>query len=221
MDSNGGARVVSCNVGTPVVVRANGQDVLTAIYKRPVSGRVHAGRLNLSGDRQADLTVHGGLMKAVYAYPSEHYEWWRSELPDTELPWGMFGENLTTEGLLESEVAIGQQLRVGTAVFQVTQPRMPCSKLALKFGRLDMPKRFWASRRSGFYLSVVEEGDLEAGDSVELVGEPAPRITVREAVELYRNPKPSREALERALASPLAPGWKEELRERLALAGSA
>jgi MOSC domain-containing protein YiiM len=219
MNSSGRARVVSCNVGTPVVVRANGQDVVTAIYKRPVSGPIHAVWLSLSGDRQADLTVHGGLLKAVYAYPSEHYPWWREQLPEMDMPWGMFGENLTTEGLLETEVAIGQRLRVGTAVFQVTQPRMPCSKLALKFGRMDMPKRFWASWRSGFYLSVVEEGDLEAGDSVELVGEPSPAITVREVVELYRKPRPEREAIERALAAPLAPGWKEELRERLVLAG--
>jgi MOSC domain-containing protein YiiM len=210
--------LVSCNVGTPQVVRANGQEVLTAIYKHAVSGPIHVGRLNLSGDRQANLTVHGGLLKAVYAYPSEHYGWWREELPDMELPWGMFGENLTTEGLSESDVAIGQRLRIGTALFQVTQPRMPCSRLALKFGRLDMPKRFLASRRSGFYLSVVEEGDLESGDAVELVGEVPAGITVREVVDLYRNPTPEREALERALAAPLAPGWKEKFRERLVLA---
>lgn len=204
----------------PALVRDNGREVLTAISKRPVSGKVHAGRLNLEGDRQADLKVHGGLLKAVYAYPSEHYGWWREELGGLEMPWGMFGENLTTEGVLEADVSIGERLRIGSAVFQVTQPRRPCYKLALKFGRADMVKRFWESGRSGFYLSVVEEGDVGAGDAVERMGgAKGEGVTVREVVELYLSPRPAREGLERALASPLSPGWKEELRERLAQRG--
>ena len=214
-----GKRVVSCNVSLPVMIETGGRQVPTGIFKKPVIGRVKVDRLNLEGDRQADLTVHGGVYKAVYAYPSEHYAWWREQLPAMELPWGMVGENLTTAGLSEEELRIGDRLRIGTAVLQVTQPRMPCFKLAAKFGRADMVKRFWESGRSGFYLSVVTEGELGAGDPIEF-GTPAagPAITISEVVKLYRDPSPAREALERALGSPLAPSWKEELRERLVLA---
>lgn len=210
--------LVSCNVGTPVMIQTGGRQVATAIFKRPVAGKVTVGRLNLEGDRQADLTVHGGFYKAVYAYPSEHYAWWREQLPETEMPWGMFGENLTTAGLLETDLRIGDRLRIGTAVLQVTQPRMPCFKLAAKFGRADMVKRFWASGRSGFYLSVVTEGELAASDEVVRSAAAEPGVTVSEVVRLYRDPNPPRRTLELALAAPLAPSWKEELRERLELA---
>lgn len=210
------ARVLSCNVGEPTEVRAGNRTVLTGIFKRPVTGRVRVLRFNLEGDRQADLTVHGGPYKAVYAYPSEHYPWWREQLPDTDMEPGMFGENLTTEGVLETDVPIGQQLRAGTALLQVTQPRMPCFKLALKFNRSDIIKRFWKSGRSGFYLSVIEEGEVEAGDAIELAGSPSkPFVTIAEVVTLYRDPDPPRERLEAALASSLATSWKKSLRERL------
>lgn len=212
------AQLVSCNVSTPVMIQTGGRQVATAIFKLPVAGRVKVGRLNLEGDRQADLTVHGGFYKAVYAYPSEHYAWWREQLSETEMPWGMFGENLTTAGLLEADIRIGDRLRIGTAVLQVTQPRMPCFKLAAKFGRADMVKRFWASGRSGFYLSVVDEGELAAGDEIVRTAAAEPAITVSEVVRLYRDPNPPRQTLELALAAPLAPSWKEELRERLELA---
>ena len=201
-------------------VDAGGRTVLTSIFKHAVSHPLRAGRLGIEGDQQADLTVHGGVDKAVYAYPSEHYSWWREQLPDIEMPWGMFGENLTTEGVLESDLPIGQLLRVGTVLFQVRQPRMPCFKLALKFGRPDMVKRFWASGRSGFYLAVCEEGVLQAGDAMERDVVPDPLFTVAEVVRLYRDPAPAREALERAIAAPLAGSWKRELRERLSLAAS-
>lgn len=211
------ARLVSCNVSLPVMLEAGGRPVPTGIFKKPAAGRVKVGRLNLEGDRQADLTVHGGVYKAVYAYPSEHYAWWHEQLPGLEMPWGMFGENLTTEGITENVLPIGARLEIGTVVLQVTQPRMPCFKLAAKFGREDMVKRFWASERCGFYLSVVTEGELAAGDAIRC-DTPAsgPGITVAEVLRLYRDPSPARETLERALASPLAPSWKEELRERLA-----
>ena len=137
--------------------------MVTSIWKRPVSGRVSVGRLNIAGDQQSDLAVHGGPEKAVYAYPSEHYEYWTRELPGTDLPWGAFGENFTTEGLLEQALAIGDRLRVGSAEFLVTQPRMPCFKLGIRFSRDDMVKRFLQSGRSGFYFAVLREGEVGAG----------------------------------------------------------
>jgi MOSC domain-containing protein YiiM len=208
-------RVVSCNVGKPVLARSPSGTVLTGIFKYPVQGIVKVGRLNLDGDQQADLTVHGGFHKAVYAYPSEHYEYWREQLPHTDLPWGMFGENLTTEGLLESGVYIGDRYRIGSALLQVTQPRMPCFKLALKFNRPEMVKRFWASGRSGFYLSVVEEGELRQENPIELVARGEPAVSIAEVLKLYRHRAPERTDLERALAAPLSSEWKTELRERL------
>jgi len=211
-------RVISSNVGKPVLVPSARGDVLTAIFKTPVDGPVKVRRLNLDGDRQADLTVHGGFHKAVYAYPSEHYPYCREELPGMDLPLGMFGENLTTEGLLETGIHIGDRFRIGSAVLEVTQPRMPCYKLALKFQRADMIKRFWKSGRSGFYFRVVEEGELQAGDSIELEQARDPAVSVAEVLSLYRNPAPERGDLERALATPLTSEWKEELRERLRLA---
>src|SRR5437667_3505609 len=134
--------VVSINVGLPKEVSWRGIRVLTGIFKDPVQGSVRIRKLNLDGDRQADLTVHGGAEKAVYAYPAVHYEYWRHELPEETLSWGKFGENLTTEGLIENELCIGDRLRVGSALLVVTQPRLPCHKLVLKFGRDDMVKRF-------------------------------------------------------------------------------
>jgi len=211
-------KIISCNVGQPVLVPSGRTNVLTAIFKKPVEGPLTVRRLNLEGDRQADLTVHGGFHKAVYGYASEHYPDWREELPGMELPWGMFGENLTTEGLLETDIHIGDRFRIGSALLEVTQPRMPCYKLALKFNRADMIKRFWKSGRSGFYFRVVEEGELQAGDSIGLEASANPAVSVAEVLTLYRNPKPQREDLERALATPLTSEWKEELRERLRLA---
>jgi MOSC domain-containing protein YiiM len=197
------------------VPTANGS-VLTSIFKAPVAGSVRVSRLNLEGDQQSDLRVHGGIQKAVYVYPSEHYDYWREQLPDETMPWGMFGENLTTEGLLETDVCIGDRLRVGSAALQVTQPRMPCFKLALRFGRSDMVKRFWKSGRSGYYVSVIEEGSLETGAAIERIAAGEPAVTVAEVVRLYRDPDPPRERLLAALETPLAGSWKTELRERLA-----
>ena len=172
-------KVISVNVGRPHEFTIRGEIVVTSIFKDPVMGRVRIGALNLDGDEQSDLTVHGGVNKAVYAYPSEHYAWWRERLPDAELGWGAFGENLTIEGLIESTTCIGDRLRIGTAELVVTQPRQPCYKLAYKFGREDMIKRFRQSGRSGFYLRVAREGDVGAGDSIELLSRPedAPTVT--------------------------------------------
>jgi MOSC domain-containing protein YiiM len=178
-------KLISVCVGEPREVDWKGKPVSTGIFKQPVDGRVMMRSLNLDGDRQADLTVHGGVEKAVYAYPMEHYPYWRQEFPEEALPWGAFGENLTVEGLLESEVNIGDRFRIGTAEVMVTQPRFPCFKLNLKFGRDDMVKRFLNSRLSGIYFSVVQEGDVGAGDAIALVSRDENNITVADIVKIY------------------------------------
>ena len=171
-------RLTSINVGLPRDVEWRGETVTTAIFKTPVSSPVAVTALNLDGDRQADLTVHGGDRKAVYVYPGEHYAHWRKELPDADLGPGAFGENLTTEGLIEEDVGPGDLLEAGTAAFVVTIPRMPCYKLGLRFDRLDMVKRFWRSRRSGFYLSVARQGVITAGDPIRLTRAAADRPSI-------------------------------------------
>ena len=179
-------RVISVNVGRPRTIDVGGQTVRTGIFKAPVSGRVKLSKLNLAGDRQADLSVHGGRDKAVYLYPSEHYRYWQEQLPEIEMPWGMFGENLTTEGLDEQSAHIGDRFRIGGAVLEVTKPRMPCYKLGIKFGRRDMVKRFWDSGRSGFYLSVVEEGMIEAGDAITRIAAAPDQVSVAGIVTALR-----------------------------------
>ncbi|MBW4674261.1 MAG: MOSC domain-containing protein [Desmonostoc geniculatum HA4340-LM1] len=178
-------KLISVCVGLPREVSWKRKSVTTSIFKQPVNGRVMLRSLNLDGDRQADLTVHGGAEKAVYAYPMEHYAYWRQELPDEDLPWGAFGENLTIEGLSETEVNIGDRFRIGSAVVMVTQPRFPCFKLNLKFGRDDMVKRFLNSRLSGIYFSVVQEGEIGVGDEIELVSRDENNVTVADIVQIY------------------------------------
>jgi MOSC domain-containing protein YiiM len=175
-------RLVSVSVGPPREVEWNGETVLTSIFKNPVPGRVRVAKLGLQGDQQSDLEVHGGIDKAVYAYPSEHYAFWRKELPGMDLPWGAFGENLTTEGLLEETLNIGDRIRAGSAEFIVTEPRMPCYKLAIRFGRPDIVKRFMRSGRTGFYFAVLKEGEVGAGDAIELSGQDQHRISVAAVV---------------------------------------
>jgi len=208
------SRVLSVNVGMPRKLVAPGATVLTSIFKSPVEGRVAVRRYNLAGDQQSDLTVHGGPYKAVYSYSHEHYDYWSEQLSEGDLPYGAFGENLTTDGLTEDAVYIGDQFRVGTAVLQVTQPRMPCYKLGIRFGRADMVKRFWLSGRSGIYFSIVEEGDVAAGDPIERLLEGPERVSVSDVVRLYRGDETNAELLERALRAPLFGGWKEGLWER-------
>lgn len=182
-------KVLSVNVGSPRIVEYRGEPVATGIYKESIGdARVAVREFNLAGDRQADLRVHGGYSKAVYVYPSEHYEFWKNELPDADLSFGAFGENLTTTGLLESEVFIGDRLQIGTAEFAVTQPRQPCFKLGIRFGRSDIIKRFAKSGRSGFYLSIEKTGELGAGDEIEFLsratGQPSIFEVVREWYKL-------------------------------------
>lgn len=209
-------KVVSVNVGLPREVIWRGESVLTSIFKEPVAGRVRVESLNLVGDRESDLTVHGGAEKAVYVYPSEHYAFWRKELPGVDLPWGSFGENLTVEGLAEDRVRIGDEITIGSAVFVVTQPRMPCFKLGIRFGRMDMVKRFLQSGRSGFYLSVSREGELGSGDLIALTPSQAPAISVAEFVSIYATNGRDKELLRRAALVPAIPeGWRGYLHERL------
>jgi MOSC domain-containing protein YiiM len=208
-------RIISINVGRPRLVEANGQIVSTGIYKTPVEGRVMLRALNLDGDRQADLTVHGGPDKAVYVYPSEHYDAWRKELPGTELPWGMFGENFTTEGLDET-VNLGDRFRIAGAEVTVTQPRMPCYKLGIKFGRPDILRRFLKSGRTGFYFSVQREGEVGAGDEIVQLQRDSHNVTVADITNLYSQDKTNFELMRRAVAVAALPAsWREYFEKRL------
>src|SRR5256712_12217225 len=164
-------KLVSVNVGLPREVTWYGKIVTTAIFKQAVPGRVALRKLNLDGDRQADLTVHGGEHKAVYCYPVEHYAYWKKELPGRDLPVAIFGENFTIEGLVEDSVHLGDRFSIGSAEVIVTQPRLPCYKLGVRFQADDMVKRFLASARTGFYLAVTREGEVGSGDEIK----PLPR----------------------------------------------
>ncbi|MBI1876653.1 MAG: MOSC domain-containing protein [Chloroflexi bacterium] len=209
-------KLISVNVGRPRTVIWKGHPVTTGIFKEPVNGQVTLRRLNLAGDKQADLSVHGGPSKAVYVYPAEHYDYWQQELPELNLPWGMFGENLTTQGLLEDAIFIGDRLRVGTAEVMVTEPRMPCYKLALKFGRDDIIKRFLRSGRSGFYLAVLQEGEVAAGDTLELIQRDPHQVTVADIVRLYVKEKNNLELLHRAVqVEALSEGWRDYFHQQI------
>jgi len=207
--------IVSVNVGLPREVLWRGMPVLTGIFKDPVDGPVMIRTINLDGDKQADLMVHGGAGKAVYAYPAEHYDYWRNELPGVTFPWGKFGENLTTEGLSEDTLHIGDRLRVGSALLTVTQPRMPCYKLGIKFERDDMVKLFLASGRTGFYFSVEEEGEVRAGSKVEVLSRDPNQVTVSDITRLYVGNTPDPDLLRRATTTAALPqSWKSYLLER-------
>ncbi|HEY6217062.1 MAG TPA: MOSC domain-containing protein [Pyrinomonadaceae bacterium] len=209
-------KIISINVGRPQLVIWNGEPVSTGIFKEPLAGRVMLRTLNLDGDRQADLTVHGGPEKAVYAYPAEHYDFWKRELPDMELPWGMFGENFTTEGMSETEINVGDKFRVGSAELMATQPRMPCYKLGIRFGRTDIIKRFLMSERSGIYFSVLKEGEVGAGDEFELLEKNASGVRVVDVTRLYSSDKKNVDLLRQAIASDALPSsWREYFQKRL------
>jgi MOSC domain-containing protein YiiM len=209
-------KIVSLNVGLPREVEWRGRTVRTSIFKTPADRRLHVTTLNIDGDQQADLSVHGGVDKAVYAYPSEHYAYWRRELPQMDLPWGVFGENLTIEGLLDEDVRIGDRLRVGSAEFVVTQPRMPCFKLGIRFGRADIVKRFLHSGLTGFYFAVLLEGEMGPGDSIELMAHAEGGLTVADVVNLYTADVENQELLRRATQSSALPeSWRDYFRKRL------
>ncbi len=210
----GRVRIASVNVGMPAPLRRGDASVPSGIVKTPVAGRVRVGRTNLDGDGQADLRVHGGPGKAVYAYPARHYAAWARELGRDDLVPGFFGENLTLEGVDEDDVLIGDRFRMGTALLEVSQPRIPCFKLGIRVGDPHFLKPFLQSGRSGFYLRVVEEGELAAGDAVERVSRGEGGLSVREAVRLFAGGEDPG-ALARAAAAPaLEDGWRVMLLER-------
>jgi MOSC domain-containing protein YiiM len=221
--ANGGRlKLISLNVARPRLTVYKGQTVNTGIFKQPVAGPVPLRTLNLDGDRQADLSVHGGPYKAVYAYPSEHYPFWRNELPGMDLPWGMFGENFTTEGLCESDLHVGDRLQIGAAIVMVRQTRTPCYKLAAKFQRDDMLERFLVSGRSGVYFSVDREGTVEPEDSFAFLSHMPEAITIEEMNQLIATDRYNRTLLEKAIATPALPeDWREHFSQRLARTHSA
>ena len=216
-------RLVSVNTGLPREVQWHGRIVTTGIFKQPIENHVAVRNLNLDGERQADLTVHGGKYKAVYCYPVAHYDYWTRELPGQQLPMGMFGENFTTDGLLEDSVYIGDQFSVGSAEVIVTQPRLPCYKLGVRLQSDDMVKRFLASGRTGFYFAVTQEGEVGAGDEVKVISREPNSVPVSEITRLYiakRYAEDDVASVERALrVASLPEAWKEYFRERLQKVG--
>jgi MOSC domain-containing protein YiiM len=210
-------KIISLNVGLPRRVPYGDGEVITGIFKSPVDGPRMLYRLNVEGDRQADLNVHGGTNKALYAYPSEHYVYWRQQLPDVDFTWGHFGENVTTEGLWEQDALIGDIYRMGQAVVKVTQPRMPCYKLGIRFGRDDMVKRFLASGRSGIYFSVVEQGLLREGGTIEKIGTPSDGISIRDVNRAYAHSRENLELVRRIVgARVLPPSLQQDFADELA-----
>jgi MOSC domain-containing protein YiiM len=210
-------KLLSLNVGLPREVTWRGKTVSTGFFKTPVEGPVALRRHNLEGDGQADLRVHGGPTKAVYVYPGQHYDYWRDELGDREIGWGAFGENFTVDGMDEESVCIGDEFRIGSARVVVTEPRMPCFKLVIRFDRADMLKRFLESQRSGFYLGVVEEGQVQAGDEVERVVEHPSRLSVAEVIRLYTTARADEALLRKAISVVALPEkWRSHFTEQLA-----
>jgi MOSC domain-containing protein YiiM len=202
-------KVLSVNVGLPVDITVGDKIIQTGIFKKPVSGPVRVRSLNMDGDRQADLTVHGGVDQAVYVYSSEHYRVWEHELGRAFPEWGTFGENLTIEGTLEEDICVGDTIEIGTVIFQVTQPRLPCFKLAAKLERDDIIKRLLDSRRTGFYTRVLQEGFLMAGDLVTINQRDPHHLTIREFTDVYLMKPPDRLSIERILSvKPLSSGWR-------------
>ncbi len=202
-------KLISVNVGLPREVTWKGKRVTTGIFKTAVEGPVELRRHNLEGDKQADLSVHGGPTKAAYVYPLQHYEYWRKELPELAYSWGSFGENFTVDGIDEEYVYIGDEFRVGGAKVVVTEPRMPCFKLGVRFGRPDMVKRFLSSQRTGFYFGVLEEGQVQAGDELELLKKHPDQLSVADVTRLYSTEKTNEKLLKKAISvSALPQSWR-------------
>ncbi len=211
-------KVLSVNVGLPKNVLFNGQIITTAIFKDPVNSPIILRKLNLDGDKQADLTVHGGIDKAVYSYPEEHYYYWRKQFPNMDLGWGMFGENFTTEGLLEDAVNVGDQFQIGSAKLVATQPRMPCYKLGVRFGRMDVIRKFMTSGRPGIYFKVLTEGEIKIDDKIKLIKRDKNNVTVKDIVTLYitRNNTDNIETMRRATKiRDLPEGWRSEFQQKI------
>jgi MOSC domain-containing protein YiiM len=209
-------KILSVNVSLPKEVDFEGQKVTTGIFKEPIEGRVMLRTLNLDGDKQADLTVHGGPDKAVYAYPIEHYEFWHKVYSKMEMPNGMFGENLTTEGLMEAGVNVGDIFKIGSSKVIATQPRMPCYKLGVKFRRMDVLKKFLASGRSGIYFKVLEEGEVGAGDPIIQIKKDTNWVGISDIVRLYTSDREDIGMMRRAVKVEALPeGFKDYFYEQI------
>jgi MOSC domain-containing protein YiiM len=209
-------KILSINVSLPKEIDFERQKVTTGIFKEPIEGRIMLRTLNLDGDKQADLTVHGGPDKAVYAYPIEHYEFWRKVYPDMQMPNGMFGENFTIEGLMEIDVNVGDIFRIGSSKVVATQPRMPCYKLGVKFGRMDVLKKFLASGRSGIYFKVLKEGEVGAGDLIVRIKNDTNRVGIGDIVRLYASDREDIKTMRRAVKVEALPeGWKHYFYEQI------
>ena len=211
-------KILSVNVGLPRKLLFNGQTITTSIFKDAVKGPIMLRKLNLDGDKQADMTVHGGVDKAVYSYPAEHYDYWRKQFPNVDLTWGMFGENFTTEGLMEDTVNIGDQLKIGSAKLMVTQPRIPCYKLGIRFGCMDVIKRFLESARPGIYFKVLKEGIVQKDDKIEIVSKDKNNVTVKDIVRIYltRDDVDNIEIMRRTIRiNALPEGWKYKFQQNI------
>ena len=214
-------KILSLNIGLPRLFLYQGVTINSGIFKKPIAGPVTLRTLDLDGDRQADLSVHGGVYKAVYAYPSEHYPFWKSELPEMELSWGAFGENFTTEGLFEDDLHVGDQFEIGSARVMVRQPRMPCYKLAAKFQRDDMIEKFLRAGRSGFYFSVEKEGVVESGNSFSTVSQSLEGVTISEMNRLFFREKYNRKLLQKAIGTASVPqDWRDYFEQELVRAAA-
>lgn len=204
-------KIISVNVGLPRTIEINGNRVETGVFKDAVDTPLEVKKLNIEGDGQSDLKNHGGEFKAVYVYPHEHYPTWQTELGRDDFTFGQFGENLTTQGLLENEVYVGSTYRMGTALFQVTQPRVPCFKLAIRMNDPKIVKLFMKAQRTGFYVRVLEEGVIRAGDSIELVTSATQELTVRDINNLLYFDQDADLAKRAVDIDGLTPSWRESL----------
>lgn len=209
-------KVLSIHVGKPREVQYQGKTVATGIFKEKVNGPVRVNRLNLEGDQQADLSVHGGPDKAVYAYPAEHYSYWKTARPDLVFEPGIFGENLSVHGLNEDEACIGDRFKIGTAIFGITSPRMPCFKLGIKMKDPKFIKHFMQAQRTGFYFKVVQEGVVKSENPIEKIKSDPQQLTVNEIVRLYTTDKENQALLQKAVnTSSLPQDWRDFFAKRL------
>ena len=209
-------KLISLNVGLPREIAWEGKTITTGIFKQPITGPAMVRTLNLDGDQQADLSVHGGIDKAIYAYPAEHYDYWRKELPGVELSWAMFGENFTIEGLFEDSAYIGDRYRIGEVEVVITQPRLPCYKLGIRFGRADMVKKFLGSRRTGFYFAVTKEGIVKPGDAIEFLGGDQQRVSAADITRVYAFERDDVETIREAMNIEALPeSWRSYFQHQL------
>lgn len=215
-------KIISVNVSKPREVEYRGKMVSTGIFKEATKEKIAVRELNLDGDGQADLIAHGGIYKAIYVYSIENYSYWQNELGRDDFTYGQFGENFTVEGLTEDNVHVGDIFRMGTAMVEVTQPRVPCFKLGIRMGMSTFPKIFLNSNRSGFYLRVLQKGEVQAGDEITLVKADPNRMTVRDINDLLYHAEDKLDGAKRALKiHALSPGWRGSFESIVAKAQSS